>query len=50
MPKNSQYAATIRDDMDPEVRARLEDYNAMLANGSSPDDAWAAIEAMSYYE
>lgn len=45
---NSGYKAGIRDDMDPEVRARLEDYNMMLASGASPEDAWAAIEGMGY--
>lgn len=45
---NTKYAAVIRDDMDPAVRARLEDYNMMIASGMSPEDAWAAIEGMSY--
>lgn len=47
---DSRYRADIREDTDPEVRARLEDYNAMLASGASPEDAWAAIESMGYDE
>lgn len=48
MAKYDNYKADICDGMDPEVRARLEDYNALLAAGYSPDQAWAAIDGMGY--
>lgn len=48
MPKCDDYRARIRDDMDPAVKSRLEDYNMMLAAGCSPDEAWAAIERTDY--
>ena len=48
MPEYDSYRASVREDMDPAVKSRLEDYDMMLAAGLSPDEAWAAIEPMDY--